>query len=561
MVCTVFTSYFHQLNGADGKKKRGGDDGLGEDGEDGSDEDEEGATKKKRKRAHKTAESTLAKSFESISLKKFELEFTVDPLFKKASADFDEGGAKGLLLNHLSIDSKGRIVFDSSDDANDGAIQAEEEEEEQEDGVKEEIDLRYLRDRFLPDLDQLDDLDVCRTLKSFDLGDAATALDIPFLKASDEKNEDDDDDADIGGMGGGDFDDDYELGAPGADGTMAFGEGGDLWANETITDAAQRFMTPGRPSGAAPDEADVDPSGMSRVDGTLAVTMSGNGGGHQQILSYFDEALRKNWAGPEHWRIRKLKDLSLKSKELSSMPKKKKEKEVFEINFMDPDADIPESALMPESRTSINLPKDSKNPKNRNLLPDDKHFSSKNLIRLFLKPKAIVGSRRAVGSGIKGGLGPNEKMDEDFWAKEAMRRDRKSASPRPADGQYDADFFNEGEMGPMAGFDDDDDDHFVDAPEEFVQPSDDLPLSTQATDAPTSSMMPLTQDFGSQLVTAGRRVRPEYVQYARVAKKVDVRRLKENLWKDLDFEKKEDVPEEDVKVWALTTDLRIPHTD
>ena len=42
----------------------------------------------------------------------------MDPLFKKASADFDEGGAKGLLLNHLAIDGRGRIVFDSSDDAN-----------------------------------------------------------------------------------------------------------------------------------------------------------------------------------------------------------------------------------------------------------------------------------------------------------------------------------------------------------------------------------------------------------------------------------------------------------
>lgn len=48
-------------------------------------------------------------------MKKFDLEFTVDPLFKKTSADFDEGGAMGLLMNHLSIDGKGRVVFDSGD--------------------------------------------------------------------------------------------------------------------------------------------------------------------------------------------------------------------------------------------------------------------------------------------------------------------------------------------------------------------------------------------------------------------------------------------------------------
>jgi condensin complex subunit 2 len=40
--------------------------------------------------------------------------------------------------------------------------------------------------------------------------------------------------------------------------------------------------------------------------------------------------------------------------------------------------------------------------------------------------------------------------------------------------------------------------------------------------------------FGSQLVTqGGRRVRPDYVAYARVAKKVDIRRLKEEMWKGM----------------------------
>jgi condensin complex subunit 2 len=43
------------------------------------------------------------------------LDFAVDPLFKKTSADFDEGGARGLLLNHLSIDRHCKIIFDASD--------------------------------------------------------------------------------------------------------------------------------------------------------------------------------------------------------------------------------------------------------------------------------------------------------------------------------------------------------------------------------------------------------------------------------------------------------------
>jgi condensin complex subunit 2 len=44
-----------------------------------------------------------------------ELDFAADPLFQKTAADFDEGGAKGLLLSHLEISSDGRIIFDASD--------------------------------------------------------------------------------------------------------------------------------------------------------------------------------------------------------------------------------------------------------------------------------------------------------------------------------------------------------------------------------------------------------------------------------------------------------------
>ena len=70
-------------------------------------------------RTHRS-ESTLAKSAAQLRSKKLDLEFSVDPLFKKACADFDEGGSHGLLMNHLSlgagIDGGGlRVVFDVSD--------------------------------------------------------------------------------------------------------------------------------------------------------------------------------------------------------------------------------------------------------------------------------------------------------------------------------------------------------------------------------------------------------------------------------------------------------------
>jgi condensin complex subunit 2 len=68
----------------------------------------------KQKKSHRHT-NTLEKDISNLDLKKLDIEFTVDPLFRKTSADFDEGGARGLLLNHLSISSNGQIIFDAGD--------------------------------------------------------------------------------------------------------------------------------------------------------------------------------------------------------------------------------------------------------------------------------------------------------------------------------------------------------------------------------------------------------------------------------------------------------------
>lgn len=42
-------------------------------------------------------------------------------------------------------------------------------------------------------------------------------------------------------------------------------------------------------------------------------------------------------------------------------------------------------------------------------------------------------------------------------------------------------------------------------------------------------------DLMATLAGSSRRVRPQYVNYAKKAKRVDVRKLKENIWKSLDI--------------------------
>ncbi len=45
---------------------------------------------------HLLLQATLESSLEALNVKKFDLAFAVDPLFHKTSAQFDEGGARGV---------------------------------------------------------------------------------------------------------------------------------------------------------------------------------------------------------------------------------------------------------------------------------------------------------------------------------------------------------------------------------------------------------------------------------------------------------------------------------
>ncbi|KAA8906399.1 condensin complex subunit 2/barren [Sphaerosporella brunnea] len=530
--------------------KRKGRTGEGEgEGAEGSDEEEgegeDGEKRRSKKKVNRSSEATLAKEFSQIQIKKLELEFSVDPLFKKASADFDEGGAKGLLLNHLSIDSNGRIVFDSSDDKDEKNDEEDDEEEnpQQEQEVPDEPaeiinKLSFLKNKFFPDLSKLDNQDICPSLKGWDLNSSEGMTDIPFIKALEDRNDEDlmadvardDDLADRPDLGF-TFEDGYGVGDD-DDMTMAFGQGGEQWANETIADAADRLLSPAKRLHLGPGDKEGDGQ-----EGRLNVNFAR----HDDILSYFDEALQQNWAGPEHWRIRRIKD---NAKPANAPVRVRKEKEAFEINFMDPAADPPAEVLQaPRTAHSIKLPKKDQISKSRNLLPDDKHFNSRQLIRLFLKPKSSIVRRKNVA--LAGDVAarpdePPENLDEDFWAKENMAGEIQASSTPGPKGNYDANFFNDDNLDlPASLGDEDDDEAFADAREHFSPgPEGNPAMGGEA----MPSQFPQSQaiDFGANLVTQSRRIRPEYVQYARVAKKVDVRKLKENIWSGLKFE---DAPE------------------
>ena len=542
------------------KRKNGDAEGGGEEGDD-DEEDEDGTKKKGRKKAQRSAEATLVNSFDQLRLKKMELEFSVDPLFKKASADFDEGGAKGLLLNHLSIDSTGRIVFDSSDDAQDDDtensrrdsmesvnglnIKKEESEPTLEDGP---IDIADLAARFFPDLTKLDEQDICPSLKVFELGSGDTSLDLPFLKAPNnwrDEHQEDHANGNIGDQTGVNLNDntvafgadDDDIGPGGFDlpADTGFGEGGEVWArNASLHPQMQVFdaLASGEPSDDAGGEVGVFDTNTN----TYGVRLQHRPEHDQEnILNYFDNALQKNWAGPEHWKIARIKEAN------KPQPQRiRKEKEAFEIDFLAPMSQDLANLLYTTAgnNTTISLPRNQWRSKTRNLLPDDKHFNSKDLLKLFLKPKAKLGSQKSRTGSRQHVLPAGAEVDEAYWAAH-------NSEPNQGDdaiqGDYDANFFQDDGL-PMAGGGlDDDDDEFADAREHFSPGLDDADAAGRPIGEGIDSVAGPQEPgaggdaFGANLVAQSRRLRPEYVQYARVSKKVDVRRLKEEMWRGTGF--------------------------
>jgi len=147
------------------------------------------------------------------------------------------------------------------------------------------------------------------------------------------------------------------------------------------------------------------------------------------------------------------------------------------------------------------------------LLPDDMHFTSQQLLRLFLKPKFTLKMRRYGGASGQLNDDGDGEVDQHFWAQANQSAgddldQTQGGGPIPFNTQFFHDDFDDDDEGP--GFDDDMDIVIPAALDE----EGDLLAATQG---------PL------------KRVRPEFVNYARKAKRVDVRKLKDNIWKGLDI--------------------------
>ncbi|KAF9392770.1 hypothetical protein CPB97_010146 [Podila verticillata] len=538
----------------------------GREGEDAdnADNDEEETDKPVKKKHSSRGGNTLAKDFASLSLDKFNLEFAVDPLFKKTCADFDEGGARGLLLNHLSVDVEGKIIFDAGDARDEGDDGDDDEDEDEEDeetpkstqdderqGEKSTkkrtdveaamIDIQRLRSKFLPSLNRIFEKDICPSLKDFQLS-GTSEMDFAFLRRfhDDEDDEDDVEEKEARGSnedsvmrvdsempmaddGFDDFDDDHDQGdfysgqVGGDDDDMAVDK---PVKEEVIEDAFGDLDEQIAAQRAGPQ---LDSNNLLENDDLL-------GKGSTDIYSYFDAALMRNWAGPEHWKLRRIpKDknsaaavTTIDGVPVEEGPKKRSAKEPLVINFLDAEEVDEDEIFAPAEASSLmfTASNEAENRKSKHVLPDDVHFSSKQLLRMFMKPSFIIKSKnRQQGYRPKGEEPESYNLtfpDEQFWASHTNNVDESDVGALTE--QLDnTQIYND----------------YVEDDE------DDYGFQDQGFYAPGAGMVGLGlldgdgNDYASQLVSQPKRVKATYINFSKTAKKVDVKKLKDNIWKEL----------------------------
>ncbi|KAL5730743.1 hypothetical protein ACHQM5_003535 [Ranunculus cassubicifolius] len=332
-------------------------------------EQEEGHSKKEKKMVSPL--STLEPSFESLNVKKFDVAFAVDPLYHQTSSQFDEGGAKGLLLNNLGVYGGCRIVFDSFEVPGRSMLS------ETQSGSSGQIDLSFAKEyieQMLINISEKNEISptLQKLIEIFDEDNQRPSNTYPF----DQERVECDDAAD------------EKYAQLGAD---TFVDGGN-WSfhqdDQSVVDEISNFTEPAFPGHHEEYDsyAFQDPE-ISDYSENAADFL---------FLSLGFASNRNAWAGPDHWKFRKVKDLEDNPVTKNGPPKKTKNKKHAEpdISFTNSlekkiqdifaPAKIPNTLLLPANRIPCNT-----------TLPEDCHYQPENLVKFFLLPNTLFLGKRA----------------------------------------------------------------------------------------------------------------------------------------------------------------------
>ncbi|ODV94133.1 hypothetical protein PACTADRAFT_17865 [Pachysolen tannophilus NRRL Y-2460] len=525
-------------------------------------------------------ESSLVKSFKAIKLKKLENELIVDPLFKKALTDFDEGGAKSLFLNMLNIDKTGRIMFDTSESTSSSSSSTiinsdEDNNDSNNDNGKnfqyEYINLNNLR-QYLPNFNTSDsqNFKICSVMSElrtivFEGSNPATILE--------QLNKNDED------LPVQDFSAPFEF-------DNGFGEDG--FDNENLNEnlngnisenelnKSNSFKNKSHYSLFFNDENEEDSYEGSNltlvrlfdenfVEKTVEIDEPNQN--DLDVLAYFDNLAGKNWTGATHWKVTNLKKFQNANKITSEddpertnneingsnkandilkpVIRKKLKEKAFKIDFLSNNV-TNEKNLFKQDENTL-LPRTQWISETNHLLPDDQNFTTKNFIYLSLKPSRLINTslfktkkkvlqQRSYGENFNNdGYGDNDDDDENqpidknYYADKYEQRDKQLPNNSISRHSRINDIIQQDIQEIHQSFDD----HYSNSIGLVNSGGPDFDINA----APDNDNFNVAENninlnlgYGSQLITSQTKFRPNTINFARIAKRVDVKLLKENLW-------------------------------
>ncbi|NXV94097.1 CND2 protein, partial [Calonectris borealis] len=230
--------------------------------------------------------------------------------------------------------------------------------------------------------------------------------------------------------------------------------------------------------------------------------------------SYFSPRTLSMWAGPEHWRFKPRHKSDADSEKEA---KKRSAKKAFEINF---DEDIDFEAYFRKTKASVTLARsilESQKVKSTTL-PTDFNYDPNNILQLFLKPTVKLCRTSE----------PDSSLDHEI-------------------GEYDYNNPNDtSNFCPALQAADSDDDN---DPVQFIGQTGEFNLTAhpEGQDAELNGVVgdvDITTYGELNLIAEPQKVNKIAIQYAKTAKKMDMKRLKKNMWDLLtDGQKKETVAE------------------
>uniref|UniRef100_A0A0D9V1R4 Condensin complex subunit 2 n=1 Tax=Leersia perrieri TaxID=77586 RepID=A0A0D9V1R4_9ORYZ len=326
--------------------------------------------------------STLESSFDSLNVKKFDVAFTVDPLYHQTTAQFDEGGAKGLLLYNLGVYGNCCVLFDSFE-APDKCILNDMQTEK-----SEVIDLLFAKE----EIKQMVTLmPLCNDI-SPTLSDIVYQFDEENRRPSHEA---------------------ISRQSPVMEDQVVDSDNvvnDDTMQNDMENDGEAWDFGGCNDQESVYDEhcSPMDYSSMNCQEETDEYTfeapegldINGRINKIADFLSFGMEFFAKTnaWAGPEHWKYRKAKDLEpVPTKpDDSDVPKKtrkKRDKDELGIDFIKPsEHDIPNILALPKNPKTLLLPANKATCNKK--LPEDCHYRPESLVKLFLLPDVLCMARR-----------------------------------------------------------------------------------------------------------------------------------------------------------------------